>query len=43
MFRSLGGDGVPMMYVDRTLLDGAQTRRRLETAIDAALRDAPSP
>jgi protein-disulfide isomerase len=43
MFRSLGGDGVPMMYVDRTLLDGAQTRRRLEAAIDAALRDAPSP
>jgi protein-disulfide isomerase len=43
MFRSLGGDGVPMMYVDRTLLDGAQTRRRLETAIGAALRDAPAP
>jgi hypothetical protein len=38
MFRSLGGDGVPMMYVDRTLLDGAQSRRSLEAAIDAALR-----
>ena len=43
MFRSLGGDGVPMMYVDRTLLDGAQTRRRLEAAIDAALNDTASP
>ncbi len=39
MFRSLGGNGVPMLYVDRTLLDGAQTRRTLETAIDAALHD----
>lgn len=43
MFHSLGGDGVPMMYVDRTLLDGAQSRRSLETAIDAALRDAGAP
>lgn len=42
MFRGLGGDGVPMMYVDRTLLDGAQTRRSLETAIDAALHDGAS-
>ncbi len=40
MFRSLGGDGVPMMYVDRTLLDGAQSRRSLETAIEAALRQS---
>ena len=40
MFRALGGDGVPMMYVDRTLLDGAQSRRSLETAIDAALRES---
>ena len=38
MFRELGGDGVPMMFVDRTLLDGSQTRRTLETAIDDALR-----
>lgn len=38
MFRELGGDGVPMMFVDRTLLDGSQTRRTLETAIDEALR-----
>lgn len=38
MFRELGGDGVPMMYVDRTLLDGSQSRRTLETAIDDALR-----
>jgi len=42
MFRSLGGDGVPMMYVDRTLLDGAQSRRSLETAIDAALGESGS-
>ena len=38
-FRALGGDGVPLMYVDRTLLDGSQTRRDLETAIDEALRE----
>jgi predicted DsbA family dithiol-disulfide isomerase len=38
MFRGLGGDGVPMMFVDRTLLDGSQTRRTLETAIDDAFR-----
>lgn len=37
VFRAIGGDGVPMMYVDRTLLDGSQTRRSLEAAIDAAL------
>jgi protein-disulfide isomerase len=39
MFRDLGGDGVPMMFVDRALLDGSQTRRTLETAIDDALRN----
>jgi predicted DsbA family dithiol-disulfide isomerase len=38
MFRELGGDGVPMLFVDRTLLDGSQTRRTLEAAIDEALR-----
>jgi predicted DsbA family dithiol-disulfide isomerase len=37
LFRHIGGDGVPMLYVDRTLLDGAQTRRALEIAIDEAL------
>jgi predicted DsbA family dithiol-disulfide isomerase len=37
IFHSIGGDGVPMLYVDRTLLDGAQSRRSLEAAIDAAL------
>lgn len=37
-FRAIGGDGVPMLYVDRTLLDGAQTRRTLESAIDEAMR-----
>jgi protein-disulfide isomerase len=38
MFRALGGDGVPMMFVDRTLLDGSQTRSTLQTAIEDALR-----
>ncbi len=37
LFRQIGGDGVPMMYVGRTFLDGSQTRRSLETAIDDAL------
>ena len=39
MFRSIGGSGVPMLYVDRTLLDGSQTRSSLQAAIDEALRD----
>jgi protein-disulfide isomerase len=38
MFRGLGGDGVPMLYVDGTLLDGAQSGRSLKAAIDEALR-----
>ena len=38
MFRALGGDGVPMMFVDRTLLDGSQPRSTLETVIEDALR-----
>ncbi len=37
MFRALGGDGVPMMFVDRTLLDGSQTRSTLQSAIEDAL------
>jgi protein-disulfide isomerase len=37
MFRALGGSGVPMLYVDTTLLDGAQTRSALAAAIDAAM------
>jgi protein-disulfide isomerase len=41
--RAVGGDGVPRLYVDRTLLDGAQTRATLESAIDDAVRDAPRP
>jgi predicted DsbA family dithiol-disulfide isomerase len=40
MFRSIGGNGVPMLYVERTLLDGSQTRRSLETAIDDAFGQA---
>ena len=37
MFRASGGNGVPMLYVDRTLLDGSQTRATLEAAIDEAM------
>jgi predicted DsbA family dithiol-disulfide isomerase len=43
MFRALGGDGVPAMYVDQTLLDGAQTRGRLRAAIDEAMQRVGSP
>jgi predicted DsbA family dithiol-disulfide isomerase len=42
-FRALGGDGVPMMFVDRMLLDGSQTRLRLEAAIDEAMQRVGSP
>jgi protein-disulfide isomerase len=41
MFRELQGDGVPLLYVGRTRLDGSQTRGSLETAIDAASREIP--
>lgn len=39
MLDELGGDGVPLLYVNRTRLDGAQTRRSLEAAIDDASRE----
>jgi predicted DsbA family dithiol-disulfide isomerase len=37
MFEALEGDGVPLLYVGRSRLDGAQTRSGLEPALDAAL------
>jgi predicted DsbA family dithiol-disulfide isomerase len=38
MLDELGGDGVPLLYVGRTRLDGSQSRRTLERAIDEASR-----
>lgn len=37
MFDSADGDGVPLLYVGRTRLEGEQPRSTLEAAIDAAL------
>lgn len=37
MFDAVEGDGVPLLYVGRARLDGAQTRSSLETALDDAL------
>jgi predicted DsbA family dithiol-disulfide isomerase len=37
LFDAVEGDGVPLLYVGRTRLDGAQTRSSLETALDDAL------
>jgi predicted DsbA family dithiol-disulfide isomerase len=37
MFDAVKGDGVPLLYVGGTRLDGAQSRSRLETAIDDAI------
>lgn len=42
MLDELGGDGVPLLYVGRTRLDGAQTRRGLEAAIDHATKEIPA-
>jgi hypothetical protein len=36
MLDALGGDGVPLLYVGRTRLDGSQTRRSLGLAVDEA-------
>ena len=36
MLDQLGGDGVPLLYVGRRRMDGSQTRRDLEAAIDEA-------
>lgn len=43
MLDSLHGDGVPIMYVGRTRLEGSQTRRDIEAAVDDAMRDVGSP
>ena len=37
LFDSLGGDGVPLMFVGRRRLEGARTSRDLEAAVAAAL------
>ncbi len=37
MFDAVKGDGVPLLYVGRTRLDGAQSRSSLEAAIDDAI------
>jgi predicted DsbA family dithiol-disulfide isomerase len=37
MFEALRGDGVPLLYIGSTKLDGAQTAARLEAALDDAL------
>jgi len=37
MFDAVEGDGVPLLYVERTRLDGAQARRSLQSALDDAL------
>jgi predicted DsbA family dithiol-disulfide isomerase len=37
MFDAVEGDGVPLLYVGRARLDGAQTRSSLETALDDEL------
>lgn len=37
LFDAIGGDGVPLLYVGRARLDGAQTRSSLETALDDAM------
>lgn len=36
MFDSVGGDGVPLLFVGRTRLEGAQPRGSLAAALDAA-------
>jgi predicted DsbA family dithiol-disulfide isomerase len=39
MLDELGGDGVPLLYVGRKRLDGSQSRRGLERAIEDASRE----
>jgi len=40
IFDSIGGDGVPLLYVGSSRLDGMQTQSSLEAAIDAAIEEA---
>lgn len=37
MYRAVKGDGVPLLYVGSTRLDGAQSQRSLEVALEDAL------
>ncbi|MBX3197156.1 MAG: thioredoxin domain-containing protein [Labilithrix sp.] len=37
MFDAVGGDGVPLLYVGRTRIDGAPSRSSLEAAVDDAI------
>jgi len=37
MFDAVRGEGVPLLYIGRTRLDGAQSREALEAALDEAL------
>ena len=37
LFDAVDGDGVPLLFVGRTRLEGAQSRSSLETALDDAL------
>ena len=44
MLDQLRGDGVPLLYIGHQRMDGSQTRRDLEAAIDDAAREiSPSP
>lgn len=36
-FDAIGGDGVPLLFVGRTRLEGAQSRSTLEAALDEAI------
>jgi predicted DsbA family dithiol-disulfide isomerase len=40
MFDELRGDGVPLLYVGETRLEGEQTRATLEAALDEAARSS---
>jgi predicted DsbA family dithiol-disulfide isomerase len=40
LYVEAGGDGVPLLYVGTTRIDGAPTREALETALDDALARA---
>jgi len=42
MLDAVGGDGVPILYVGRERLEGAQSPRTLAAAIDRALVEAPA-
>lgn len=39
LFDMVGGDGVPLLFIGKTRLEGAQSRSSLEAALDAAGRE----